>query len=808
MPPQQPTTMAPTSSSHAFAGPMVNEGVPVDSTESLMTDVRPELGGGEGYFDLGNDHTHSLSPTASRGCSSMSIPMPPSQTTLDMAFTALQYLPVPILVLSSLKTVVLANEAMGRLLGIDPSKSTEPFFDDEDGLLTRRFTQVHYHGATETLHGTSIESLGIDLLQSGSPVWVAWEEFLNTILDDALAAQQTSRQASFDGGDVTPRASMAPISEPLTTPPNHAALPTNGSRATVHDIAVDVVFSTDRHPENGMPRVTKANHNTKIADSHLEATMIISVWSFDNEQYYTLSFTAAQSMSLAGARHEQRTVSKTQKNYASGMGSGSSSSSGSRRHHNSNSASPSTHPVPLLPNGPANHASLGSTSTLLSKSNKMKDAILNAIPMPTYAMWKDESFGIPNRAALRLLGLTSDGSISSPDHQRDFLAQYKLYTGDFSRELHLEEYPIMHMMSTQKRFVNRRLGMINPETGKRTLYDVDGEEILDAKTGEFLGGLVIFRDVTVYADTITAERQKNEKQFEDITNMIPVMTWTTTPTGSHDYFSNRWYNYTGLSQGMSLGDGWVNGFHPEDLEVAKPLWQHSLKTGDHYSTEYRCLSKDGKWRWMLGQAVPMKDDHGNIVKWFGTCTDIHELVEAREQAKQTRGQLLRVIEHAKISLWAVDRDHRLALCEGTMLWEPKNPGQGTADEIGRSIWDLFPKTAAGKDERFFEQPIERILNGTSVDEHAETQMAAKDRWYRTRFVPLLRQQRAGGVEGEMFVDGVVGVSLDVTELKKREEQLRERDRENGRLLAQSEAAKEASKMKSQFLGMYHDNPVR
>lgn len=761
----------------------------------------------ESYFSLGNDHGHDISPTISGRCSSMSIRMPPSQTALDMAFTALQYLPTPLLVLSGMKTVVLANEAVGRLLGMEPNKSVESDDDENGAPLSSYPTQIH--SATDALYGTNMASLGIDLLQSGSPVWVAWEDFLDTILDDAINAQQAPPpppRSRFEDGDVTPRASMSSKSGPITSPPRAAPLPsTSSSRTTVHDIAVDVVFSPNRHPENGLPRVTKAGKGSRET-GHIEATMIISVWSFDGEQYYTLTFTAAQSISLAGVRKDHRSVAKTQKNYASGMGSGSSSSSSSRRHHSSNAVSPNIYPVPLLPNGPASQTSLASASTLLSRANKMKDAILNAVPLPTYAMWKDESFGIPNRAAFKLLGMTSDGAISSPDHQRDFLAQYRLYKGDFSRALEMEEYPIMHLMNTQKRFVNRRLGMLDPDTGKRMLYDVDGEEIRDDMTGEFLGGLVVFRDVTAYADTINAQRVENERQFEDITNMIAVIIWTATPAGQCDYFSNRWHGYTGQTSEDSLGDKWVIPFHPDDLEYTQQRWKHSLTTGDHFHVEYRIKGvRDAKYRWFLGQAVPMFDDNGKIVKWFGTITDIHDLVEAREEAKQTREQLLRVIEHAKITLWALDRDRRLSICEGTMLWEPRNPEKGTADEIGRSIWDLFPKEDGGNQKKFFEEPIEKILNGESSDESVETLLAANDRWYRTRFVPLHRQQRAASVEGDMFVDGVVGVSLDVTELKKREQDLRDRDRENGRLLAQSEAAKEASKMKSQFLAnMSHE----
>jgi len=81
--------------------------------------------------------------------------------------------------------------------------------------------------------------------------------------------------------------------------------------------------------------------------------------------------------------------------------------------------------------------------------------------------------------------------------------------------------------------------------------------------------------------------------------------------------------------------GWRLPFHPDDMVSTGKKWAHSLKTGDPYSTEYRCRSKDGEWRWMLGRALPMRNlQTGAIEKWFGTCTDIHESVETRFAAKR------------------------------------------------------------------------------------------------------------------------------------------------------------------------------
>ncbi|KAI7380471.1 hypothetical protein KC332_g17185 [Hortaea werneckii] len=97
------------------------------------------------------------------------------------------------------------------------------------------------------------------------------------------------------------------------------------------------------------------------------------------------------------------------------------------------------------------------------------------------------------------------------------------------------------------------------------------------------------------------------------------------------------------------------------------------------------------------------------------------------------------------------------------------------------------------------------MSGQSEVEMVENQIESNQRWFRTRMFPLLRQERKGGLDGDEYLDGVVGVSMDVTEMRKQAEQIKERDRENSRLMAQSVAAKEASKMKSQFLAnMSHE----
>jgi PAS domain S-box-containing protein len=482
-------------------------------------------------------------------------------------------------------------------------------------------------------------------------------------------------------------------------------------------------------------------------------------------------------------------------------GSASSSSSSGQRSGSSNPNSKVATPVLSPPDFPPRGAPLKAktdlsiSASIFQKASQMKDAILNSISMPAYAMWKDEGFGIPNKALLELL--SEDATYNSTD-QRAFLKQFRVWTEDFRRELSVDEFPIMELCRSQRRIESRRVGMRQPATGSRLVFDVAGEPIHHDVTGEFLGGIVVFKDVTEYTKKIAAQIKENESQFEYIANFMPVMVWTTKPDGEHDWYSKRWYEYTGLGQEQSMGEGWRLGFHPDDIGGGTAQrWMHSLATGDEYITEYRARRHDGVYRWMLGRALPFYDDQGQIVKWFGTCTDIHDLVEARQAARQTRAQLLRVIEHAKVTLWAVNRSSELILLEGDMA-SIGNSERYVSQAIGRNIYDCF------EDMERWRGPMNEILEGKAQDEIIE-RYTDTDRYYRTRLVPMWNRSGTGAVDGEAFIDGVIGVSMDVTELHKRDVQLKEQEQENSRLLANAAAAKEASRMKSQFLAnMSHE----
>ena len=130
------------------------------------------------------------------------------------------------------------------------------------------------------------------------------------------------------------------------------------------------------------------------------------------------------------------------------------------------------------------------------------------------------------------------------------------------------------------------------------------------------------------------ERQlrESEAKFHAIANSVDQMIWSTRPDGYHDYYNARWYEYTGVPEGSTDGEEWSGMFHPYDQERAWATWRHSLATGEPYEIEYRLRHRSGAYRWVLGRAKAVRDDTGNIIRWYGSCTDIHDEVTAREAA--------------------------------------------------------------------------------------------------------------------------------------------------------------------------------
>jgi PAS domain S-box-containing protein len=161
-----------------------------------------------------------------------------------------------------------------------------------------------------------------------------------------------------------------------------------------------------------------------------------------------------------------------------------------------------------------------------------------------------------------------------------------------------------------------------------------------------------------------AALEESEAKFRAIAETMPQFVWATTAEGYHDYYNSRWYDCTGMPREGAQGWNWKNFLHPDDYERTVAAWRRCLETGEDYQIEYRFKeAASNRYRWFLGRAMPMRNREGKIVRWFGTCTDIDEVVAARETLARGREQLERLVAARTLELTAANERLRAEIAE-------------------------------------------------------------------------------------------------------------------------------------------------
>src|SRR3989441_7638397 len=133
-------------------------------------------------------------------------------------------------------------------------------------------------------------------------------------------------------------------------------------------------------------------------------------------------------------------------------------------------------------------------------------------------------------------------------------------------------------------------------------------------------------------------------RLQTIIDMVPSFLWTSLPDGSKEYLNKRWYDYTGLSLKEGEGWGWKVGVHPEDLDRLVQEWLAIMDARKPGELETRIRRYDGVYRWFLIRVVPLLDDLGNVVKWFGSNTDIEDRKRAEEKLRQDERELRQITD--------------------------------------------------------------------------------------------------------------------------------------------------------------------
>ncbi|MDB5280645.1 MAG: hypothetical protein JWR61_5600 [Ferruginibacter sp.] len=184
------------------------------------------------------------------------------------------------------------------------------------------------------------------------------------------------------------------------------------------------------------------------------------------------------------------------------------------------------------------------------------------------------------------------------------------------------------------------------ETSTDILEFKDGKMVerhgypVTAKNGSYYAWSWTFRDITEIkkAEIILKE---SEAHFRQLAELMPDKVISADPSGMVTFYSRNWEYYTGISRERLYSEGYSMLIHPDEVDRLAKRWQQSVETGDDFEMELRIRNSAGTYQWHLGRASAVKDEHGNIIKWIGSMTDIQKLKEE----EQRKGDFIGMVSH-------------------------------------------------------------------------------------------------------------------------------------------------------------------
>ena len=294
----------------------------------------------------------------------------------------------------------------------------------------------------------------------------------------------------------------------------------------------------------------------------------------------------------------------------------------------------------------------------------------------------------------------------------------------------------------------RKDGTVFPVEVHTTLILYDGRRLL----------LMVARDIT---DRLRAEEavRQSEKQLRDVIDTIPAYVWSALPDGSLDFLSKRCLEFSGDSFEESLGPGWEHVLHSEDRDRFLNEARAAFATGEPFETEARYRRADGQYRWLLVRAVPLRDEKGTIVKWYGANTDIDDRKRAEEALKRSEAYLADAERLTHTGAWASDGATRpLYWSEAVFRIYGFDPQNGLPDRE-QPLERVHPE-----DRDRFSQAFQRTIC-QKADTDVEYRVLLPDGTLKHVYAlahPVLNSN------GDLVE--VVGTVVDITERKRAEEE--------------------------------------
>ncbi|QJW99672.1 hypothetical protein FTUN_7291 [Frigoriglobus tundricola] len=271
-----------------------------------------------------------------------------------------------------------------------------------------------------------------------------------------------------------------------------------------------------------------------------------------------------------------------------------------------------------------------------------------------------------------------------------------------------------------------------------------------------------FRLIGVSRD-VTEERRaeqrvrESELMLRQLADSMPQIVFAARPDGHVDYYNRRWYEYTGFPDDGTTGDAsWAPVLEPDQLEAVSERWFESVRTGEPYQCEYRLRRADGEFRWHLGRALPVRDLQGDIVRWYGTNTDIHDAKLAADALLRSEQRFRTLTEAVPQIVWTADRAGEVTFFN--RRWDEYT---GTPLEVGRRRgWEGGPVHPEDADQlrARWQLSVAQGADGFSSEFRLRRAADGAYRWMLSVAIPLRADTGA--------VTGWVGTLTDIDDQKR------------------------------------------
>lgn len=297
--------------------------------------------------------------------------------------------------------------------------------------------------------------------------------------------------------------------------------------------------------------------------------------------------------------------------------------------------------------------------------------------------------------------------------------------------------------------------------GRRVWVRAIGEAVQD-EDGTVVQIHGAFQDISARKEA-EKQIQQSQSRFRQLADSMPLIVWTAEPDGTVDYANKAFADYAGVGEDELPRQAWVRTLHPDDVDRCLTAWAQATRTERLYEIEFRiCRHSDSSYRWHAVRAVPIRDEAGKVIKWYGSGIDIHDSKLIEEKASRLAQRLTTTLESLTDAFFTLDKDWRITYLnrEAERLM-----GRKREDILGKVVWDEFP--GSDKSNYFHEYNRARREN---VAVKFEVHMSEPERWLDVRAYPS--------------EEGLAIYFQDVTERKQSERSLRQSE-ERFRLLSRA-----------------------